>query len=343
MIYLNNTWYVAAWSSEVPSGSLLARTILEQPVVMFRREDGTLSALHDQCPHRFAPLSNGVLKDGVLACRYHGLAFDGSGACVFNPHGVAPRSMATRAYAVHEAHRAVWIWMGSAERADPGLIPDLSFLAAVPETAFSSGELLSSKGNYEIFVDNILDLSHTDYLHPDTLGGGAVTKARQEIEEAETYFDVTWYTRSVPPPPIMASLVDTLPKRTDSFSRVRWFAPSVMKLTTGILPEGADESVAVSNFNAHLMTPETARTTHYFFAATRNYRTDDAAINDRIAAARRKIFSTEDKPMIELVDERMGDNEFWSMRPVLMAIDGASVRARRRLQTLIQAEQAASR
>jgi len=340
-MYLKNTWYVAAWSSEVVPGAIVARKILEQPVVLFRRDDGTLAALLDQCPHRFAPLSVGVLKDGILACRYHGLAFDGSGACVVNPHGPVLRSMATRAYPVHEAHRAAWIWMGAADKADPALIPDLSFLAAAPDTAFSSGELLSGRGNYEVFADNILDLSHTDYLHPDTLGGGAVTKAKQQIQEHDGYFDVTWFTSDVAPPPIMLSLVDTLPARTDFFSRVRWFAPGVMKLTTGILPVGADESVAVNNFNAHIMTPETARTTHYFFAATRNYRIEDAVLNDRIAAARRKIFATEDKPMIELVDQRMGDNEFWSMRPVLLPIDGASVRARRRLQTRIKAEQTA--
>ncbi len=340
-MYLKNAWYVAAWGSEIVPGTVLARTILEQPVALFRRGDGTPAALHDACPHRFAPLSNGVLTDGTLACRYHGLAFDGSGACVVNPHGPILRSLGARAYPIHEAHRAAWIWMGDPGKADPALIPDLSFLAAAPDTAFSSGELLSGRGNYEVFADNILDLSHTDYLHPDTLGGGAVTKAKQQIQEYDDCFDVTWFTRDVAPPPIMASLVGTLPPRTDSFSRVRWFAPGIMKLTTGLLPVDApDESGAVSNLNAHIMTPETARTTHYFFAATRNYCVDDPVLNDRIAAMRRKIFATEDKPMIELVDERMGDNEFWSMRPVLLSIDGASVRARRRLQTLIKAEQA---
>ena len=340
-MYLKNTWYVAAWSSEIAPGTLVARTILETPLVLFRRDDGTLAALHDQCSHRFAPLSNGVLRDGVLACRYHGLGFDGSGACVVNPHGPTLRSMAVGSYPVHEAHRAAWIWMGAADKADPALIPDLSFLAEAPDTAFSSGELLSGRGHYEVFADNILDLSHTDYLHPDTLGGGAVTKAKQQIKEADGYFDVTWYTRDVPPPPLVASIVGTLPPRTDSFSRVRWFPPGVMKLTAGFLPVDGDEADAVSNFNAHIMTPETARTTHYFFAATRNFRVEDAVLNDRIAAARRKIFATEDKPMIELVDDRMAGNEFWSMRPVLLSIDGASVRARRWMQARIKAEQAA--
>ena len=60
-MYLKNTWYVAAWSSEIAPGAVVARTILEQPIALFRRGNGTLAALHDQCPHRFAPLSNAGL------------------------------------------------------------------------------------------------------------------------------------------------------------------------------------------------------------------------------------------------------------------------------------------
>ncbi len=340
-MYLKNTWYVAAWSSEIQRESVVARTILETPVVLFRRADGTLAALHDQCPHRFAPLSNGILKDGKLACRYHGLAFDGSGACVVNPHGPTLRAMSARAFPIHEAHRAAWIWMGDADKADPALIPDLSYLGEAPDTAFSCGELLSGRGNYEVFVDNIMDLSHTDFLHPDTLGGRGITGTKQQIKETDEYVEVTWYVRDTPTPAQVLSMVDAMPARTDSFSRVRWFAPGLMKLSTGFMPVGGDEAAAASNFNSHIMTPETARTTHYFFAATRNYCVEDAALNERIAAFRKMVFETEDKPMIELVDQRMGDTEFWDLRPVLLSIDNASVRARRRLQALIKAEQTA--
>ena len=341
MHYLRNTWYVAAWSNDIAAGAILPRTILEEPIVMFRRQDGSIAAIQDMCPHRFAPLSAGKLRGDHIACRYHGLAFDGNGACVLNPHGPTLRSMAVRSYPVHEAHRAAWIWMGAADRADPALIPDLAYLAAAPDTAFSCGTLLSGAGNYELFVDNILDLSHVDYLHPDTLGGGNVTATKQQISEAVDYFDVTWYTPDSTPSPLQASLYGTLPERTDTFTRVRWYAPGVLKLTSAILPSGADESAAIGSTNCHIMTPETVRTTHYFFAATRNFRADDEELNKRIAAGRQRIFETEDKPMIELVDKRMGDTEFWDMRPILLSIDNASVRARRRLQALIKAELAA--
>ena len=150
-----------------------------------------------------------------------------------------------------------------------------------------------------------MDLSHVDYVHPDTLGGGGVTQARQEIVETENYLDVTWRKPDTPPPPLLAAIIGDLPERVDAYQRVRWYAPSVMKLTAGVVPSGAGEGDGALNFNAHVMTPETNDTTHYFFAATRNFKQDDAELNAKIAARREEIFRTEDKPMIEKVARRM--------------------------------------
>ena len=342
MEYLRNAWYVVSWSNEVASGQILARTVMDEPVALFRGPDGAPAAVLDRCPHRFAPFSAGWVNDGVLVCGYHGLGFDGAGRCVLNPHGPIPRSGAVRSYPVVDRHMALWIWMGEAAGADPGLIPDLGFLEAAPASAFSEGRLLSGKGDYQVFVDKIMDLSHVDYLHPDTLGGGTVTQALQEIEETDDYIDVTWRTPDATPPPLLAAIIGDLPERTDAYQRVRWFAPSVMKLIAGVVPAGAGEAEGALNFNAHVMTPETKNTTHYFFAATRNIKQDDVHLNAKIAARREEIFRTEDKTMIEKVAMRMGEREFWSLKPMLLSIDGASARVRRRLERLIAAEQAAA-
>ena len=340
MEYLRNAWYIAAWSDQVVAGQILARTVMDEPVALFRTADGAPAAVLDRCPHRFAPFSAGWIRDDVLTCGYHGLGFDRAGRCVVNPHGPVPRNGAVKSYPVVDRHKAVWIWMGEAAGADPQTIPDLGFLEAGPESAFSKGELLAGKGDYQVFVDNIMDLSHVDYVHPDTLGGGGVTQARQEIVETENYLDVTWRTPDTPPPPLLAAIIGDLPERVDAYQRVRWYAPSVMKLTAGVVPSGAGEADGALNFNAHVMTPETNNTTHYFFAATRNFKPDDVELNAKIAARREEIFRTEDKPMIEKVAERMDGREFWSMKPMLLSIDGASVRVRRRLERLIIAEKA---
>ena len=42
--YLRNAWYVAAWGDELADGRLLARTILREPIVLYRKSDGRVAA-----------------------------------------------------------------------------------------------------------------------------------------------------------------------------------------------------------------------------------------------------------------------------------------------------------
>ncbi len=335
--YLMNTWYVAAWSSEVVEGEVLSRTLLDEPVALFRRADGAAAAVLDRCPHRFAPLSDGWLDDGRLVCRYHGLGFDGAGACVLNPHGPLLRGLSVTAWPVEEAHHAIWVWFGDPAKADPGLIPDLSYLTAVPATAFSAG-MLTGKGNYQLFVDNLMDLSHTDYLHPNTLGGGAVTKTKPAVVDAGDHIEVTWRAENTPPSPLLRKLFPDLPTDTDFVQRVRWYAPGIMKLTAATGAAGGVERDAYVSTNAHITTPETATSSHYFYAATRNFAQEDGELNAIIAKAREEIFVTEDKPMLARVQERMGTAEFWSLHPRMLGIDAAPVAVRRRMDALIRDE-----
>ena len=48
--FVRNAWYIAAWSEEIESG-LLARTIMNQPIVIYRDADGNVGALEDRCCH----------------------------------------------------------------------------------------------------------------------------------------------------------------------------------------------------------------------------------------------------------------------------------------------------
>ena len=105
-------------------------------------------------------------------------------------------------------------------------------------------------------------------------------------------------------------------------------------------PSGQARETGISFFNVHIMTPETERTTHYFFASTRDFAVEDGTLNDQIATARGSIFASEDEPMIEAQQNRIGDASFWDLAPVLMRIDDAPVRARRQLDKLIAREAA---
>lgn len=338
MIYLRNCWYMAAWSDEIgPDG--LVRTLLEEPVFLFRDGGGTVQALLDRCPHRFAPLSMGDVEDGVVTCRYHGLAFDKAGACVRNPHGPITKALAARSYPVEERHRAVWIWMGDPAKADPEAIRDLSFLSDAPDTAFNKGYVLGG-GNYQLFVDNIMDLSHTDYLHPDTLGGGSITRTRAKVEKlTDGSISIKWDSYDDVPPPLVRSKMPEGVDRADSWTHVEWTAPGIMKLVNGAVPTGTPRETAGNSINVHIMTPEGPETTHYFFASTRDYALDDAELNETIRKIRAQIFSTEDEPMIAGQQSRIGQNGFWDMQPALLRIDEGAVAVRRALDAMIASEQ----
>jgi vanillate O-demethylase monooxygenase subunit len=168
-MFLKSAWYVAGWMDEFEAGQLYARRIIDEPLVLMRREDGTLVALEDRCPHRWAPLSLGRIEDDTIRCMYHGVRFATNGRCVEVPGQTsAPGSLKARTYPVVEQHKWAWIWMGDAEQADISLIPDVRLLDR-DDVYMHRGEL-NYAANYNLINDNLLDLSHVAFVHEKTIG-----------------------------------------------------------------------------------------------------------------------------------------------------------------------------
>ncbi len=85
MLVVRNCWYVAAWSTDLTGDALLPRTILGEPIVLYRAADGQVVCMEDRCCHRLAPLSLGERDGDALRCLYHGFKFDRTGACIEIP------------------------------------------------------------------------------------------------------------------------------------------------------------------------------------------------------------------------------------------------------------------
>ena len=123
-MFLRNCWYVAGWSHDIAADSLVSRTMLGEPIVLYRKGDGGVVALEDRCCHRLAPLSRGRIEGDDLRCMYHGLKFAPSGRCVEIPgQTMVPPRARVRAYPAVEQDCWVWLWMGDPALADPALIP----------------------------------------------------------------------------------------------------------------------------------------------------------------------------------------------------------------------------
>ena len=57
-------------------GALCARLPRGVLVAIARLADGTIAAFENVCPHMKGPLGEGKIRNGVVACPWHGFRFD---------------------------------------------------------------------------------------------------------------------------------------------------------------------------------------------------------------------------------------------------------------------------
>ncbi len=340
---LRNTWYVAALAAEVTATALFHRRLLDTAVLIYRKADGSVVALHDRCPHRFAPLHLGKRVGDQVQCLYHGLRFDSSGACTHSPHGDGnvPARACVRSFPLVERYGLLWIWMGDALQADATRIPVYEHLAGPNPNAIAHG-YMHMPVHYELIVDNVMDLSHVDHVHGPLLNtAGKLSPQKPPVSEDESSVFVRWEWQQHPPMGLLAPLLPAPGDPAEHFLQVRWSAPSNMALVVGAVQGSRDYERGLISWDFHLLTPETETSSHYFFASARNFMVDDAAFNQAKLESMIHTFMTEDEPLIAAVQQEMGTSDFWSLKPALLSCDPAPVKARRRLQQLIDAEGAA--
>lgn len=336
--YLENIWYVAAWATEVGEKPL-GRMLLDTAVVIYRDEDGVVHALLDRCPHRFLPLSMGTVKGSEIQCAYHGIRIAGTGRCVFNPHGSGriPAALQVRSFPVTERYGLIWIWFGSPEAADPATIPDLSHLSD-PRLATASGGYIHAHCNYELYTDNLLDLSHAQYIHASSIGSDAIASSPVELIQDNVTIHVNRFCPDAPPAPRYDRLLGANGRHVDHWIDMRWDAPAVMLLNVGATFAGRPRTEGVNIKATHIVTPETAVTTHYFYANSRDFEIDNADLTQEGAAVQRYAFNEEDKPVLEAQQKAMRTPDLQSLGPVLLACDAGAARVRRVLGQMIERE-----
>jgi vanillate O-demethylase monooxygenase subunit len=284
----------------------------------------------------------GKLCDGgdALQCPYHGLRFDAEGKCVHNPHGggAIPKAAVVRSYPVVERESVVWIWMGDPEKADPAVIPSFDFLDA--RTWGVGTGYMSIEAPYELETDNILDLSHIEFMHP-LFATEAVRRGQvQSTQEGETVWSRRFIVADELPEFLQQAFQIPTGSLADRWLDVRWNAPAQMALWSGGVVTGRPREEGVNTSSAHMFTPETRHRTHYFYAMSfpRALGPHVDALAQQMVQVLRGPFEFEDKPIIEAVARRMGAADFWALNPVLLAGDSAAVRARRVLRQKMESE-----
>jgi phenylpropionate dioxygenase-like ring-hydroxylating dioxygenase large terminal subunit len=270
-MFIKNCWYVAAWSSELSGEGMIARTIINEPILLFRTSRGEVIALEDRCCHRQAPLSLGRREGDNIRCMYHGLKFDPDGRCIEIPgQATIPAQARVRRHAVAEKHSWLWVWMGDEASADQSLIPPAVGLDD-PAWVMRTGSI-DYQANHMLIHDNLCDFSHIAYVHEGSFGGGdhQIAKTRPKISTLLRGIRVERWSLNVP-----ARNYANAEAGQDRWLQYDYLVPGILLMRSENHPAGtaarfnngepASEPIHAS-FTSQAVTALTDDTSRYFYS-----------------------------------------------------------------------------
>lgn len=202
VVRASNAWYPACRSDQLRPNGVLATRFWGRPMVLFRTENGSVSALDDRCPHRNVPLSKGQVVKNELQCAYHGWRFNGRGECTAipglsneNPNAerdtepTNTRSRRTHAYPTQESQGFVWVWphLDLAPDQPPFVFPEFG-------PAYTTLDIdVEADASLQQTIENALDVPHTAFLHRGLFRSGSQRTIHVRIVSAkdrvEAFYD----------------------------------------------------------------------------------------------------------------------------------------------------------
>ena len=338
-MFLRNYWYIAAWADEV--GRMpMGRVFLNEPVVLYRLEDGTPVALENRCVHRSLPLSQGALIGDTIQCAYHGLLYDCSGACIKVPgQPKVPKDARVKSYPAIDRHGCTWIWMGEAALADETAIPDFHWLADEKWDAVTGYTHVAA--NYLLLNDNLLDLSHLAYVHGSTVGSPEMADlAEVKVEHSGDSVRVKRWTIDTPPQRTYRE-IGGFSENIDRWQFIDFSPPAFHVVTTGgaVTGTGAPEGKPGKNrWNivvCHGVTPENDRSSHYFWglAHDRASITANAKVREEYYRQVRQVI---DEDIVVLTAQQKTIDLYAGAPTIDIRYDAGPLRARRVIERLLK-------
>jgi phenylpropionate dioxygenase-like ring-hydroxylating dioxygenase large terminal subunit len=337
-----NQWYVAAFRTELTT-TPLERWILDQPVVFYRCSNGTPVALEGRCPHRGLPLSMGKLVGDDLQCRYHGVRFGPDGRCAHVPtQTMAPAACDLKAYPLLERGPWVWIWPGESSAAAEDMLPPL-YEIGLEDPAFELcvEAYRQVSGRYMLLHDNLLDLSHLEYLHASGIGAEGAARVDERRTHGENWVCSERHQTETPCPPFFHAILNysgAVDRRFGMTCHVPCLHAGFDDFTRARSdPDRPGESLGRIRVY-HAITPGRRVETHYFFAAARDFARSNAALTQAMYAATEQTLS-EDIAATEGIERLLRDLPS-PPREVLLRADATCVQGRRLFEALMRGEAA---
>jgi vanillate O-demethylase monooxygenase subunit len=326
-------WYPVAASDEV-GRHLLARRVLDTPVVLYRTRAGDAVALEDRCAHRPVRLSGGTLEDDQLRAPYTGFSYAPDGTCVSVPtQDEVPYGAGVRSFPVRDDGSLVWVWLGDAGLASLRTPPSTDVLRAEGWTTF--GGVLETRAAVRLLHENFCDITHVAELDseiaPPALTTGPTPPLEVEVSETSVRFR-----RSFPEAPLAPWHAQTLGLPEGSRHRQveegHFVAPGFWVDTWSVEVSGHGDRDGRHTFVfSHALVPESeSRTRHAWFVSRNFART--AAVDGVL----KPLFAAYYERVGEVLKEMQEVLELEGVRPeVGVAADAAISHVHRILNRMI--------
>jgi len=186
-----NFWYPIGLSKEITGEKPFRAQVLGLPFVAFRDGAGAAHVVSDTCVHRGGALHKGLIKNGNIACPYHGWQFGGDGRCTKIPSlgddAKIPARAKIDAYPVQERYGIVFAFLGDLPEAERPPLYD------IPE--FGQAEwrcqtyVINLAAYYQRSMENGMDPIHNEFVHPLQ---GAPTMSEELRRNPTPMEDIPW-------------------------------------------------------------------------------------------------------------------------------------------------------
>ncbi len=279
-------WYPALRTARLRAGTMHTTLLLGIPLLLGRKQDRTLFAMRDLCPHRGIPLSAGWFDGDTLQCRYHGWRFEPcSGQCTDIPSltqidTLQPTKIYAGAYPCREQDGYAWVFLPA-----PGMgrITDITPLPPVPQVpkfsaAFREAHLSADLPcNVDHGIIGLMDPAHGPFVHRSWWwrSAGSIHEKTKRFEPLPEGFRMTAHAPSANSAPykllgvygekIETTIDFTLPNRRVETIRAgaKWFAS--LTTVTPVTPSTCRIDVAAA-WNIFYNVPLVPQIAKYFGA-----------------------------------------------------------------------------
>jgi vanillate O-demethylase monooxygenase subunit len=213
-----------------------------------------------------------------------------------------------------------------------------------PNWAYGGG-LYHIGCNYQLMIDNLMDLTHETYVHANSIGQKEIDEVPCTTKTEGDLVVTSRFMEGIMAPPFwkMALRGNGLPddQPVDRWQICRFSPPSHVMIEVGVALAGqggydAPDAVKASSVVVDFITPETDTTMWYHWGMARKFKPQDTELTASIREGQGKIFGED----LEMLERQQKNLLAYPHRELLkLNIDAGGVQSRRVIERLLSQEQ----